>query len=312
MAENAVITGATGMIGRALASDLIANGYHVYVIIRPGSPRGADIVTTRDMTVIPGDLADLRTAAARIPVPCDAFFHLGWAGTVGPARDDVSVQEANIRYTLDAVDIAESLGCSVFLGTGSQAEYGRAEGDLAPDMPTYPENGYGVAKLCASRFSRIRAAQLGMRHVWTRILSVYGPYDGPQTMVMHAINMLLAGRRPSFTPCGQFWDYLFCEDAARALRLSAEKGHDGSVYCIGSGQARPLADYVKAIGDCIDPGLPLGIGDHPYAKNQVMRLRADISSLQRDTGFNPRIGFEEGIARTISWCREQNRETGAK
>lgn len=310
--KNAVITGATGMIGRALTSDLIANGYHVYVIVRPGSSRGVDLATTPDLTVIPGDLADLPAAIAQIPPICDVFFHLGWAGTIGDARGDARIQEANIRYTLDAVEGAASLGCSVFVGAGSQAEYGRVEGDLRPDTPADPETGYGVAKLCAGRLSRIRADQLGMKHVWTRILSVYGPYDGPQTMVMHAINALLMGERPSFTPCGQVWDYLFCEDAAYALRLSAEKGHTGSVYCLGSGQARPLSDYVRAIGDCIDPGMPLGIGDHPYAEGQVMHLRADISNLQHDTGFAPRVGFEEGIARTVSWCRHQSRKTGTK
>jgi len=300
------------MIGRALTSDLIANGYHVYAIVRPESSRGVNIVTMSGLTVIPGDLADLPAAIAQIPSSCDAFFHLGWAGTIGDARNDARIQEANIRFTLDAVEGAASLGCSVFLGAGSQAEYGRVEGDLHPDTPACPESGYGIAKLCAGRLSRVHADQLGMKHIWTRILSVYGPYDGPQTMVMHAINALLAGERPSFTPCGQVWDYLFSEDAARALRLSAEKGHNGSVYCLGSGQARPLSDYVKTIGACIDPAMPLGIGDYPYAEGQVMHLRADISNMQHDTGFVPQVGFEEGIARTVSWCRQQNRKMGTK
>lgn len=48
----------------------------------------------------------------------------------------------------------------------------------------------------------------------------------------------------------------------------------------------------------------LGFGDIPYSVNQVMNLDVDISKLKKDTGFHPEITFEEGIQRTIQWCRE--------
>ena len=144
-----------------------------------------------------------------------------------------------------------------------------------------------------------------IRHIWVRIFSVYGPRDGKNTMVMSAINKLLNGEKPSFTKGEQQWDYLYSEDAARALYLMAVKGKDKAVYCLGSGKVRTLADYICIIRDNIDSRLEVGIGDIPYNLLQVMYLCADISSLTQDTGFVPEIEFEEGIRKTIDWCKER-------
>ena len=58
--------------------------------------------------------------------------------------------------------------------------------------------------------------------------------------------------------------------------------------------------------DAIDPSLPLGFGKVPYGTNQVMYLKADISALREDTGFEPLIDFEVGIRKTIDWVRKQH------
>ena len=90
----------------------------------------------------------------------------------------------------------KALGCKVFLGAGSQAEYGRVSGILRPDTPAFPENGYGMAKLCAGQMSRVECQTLGMDHVWARILSVYGPHDGPATMISGTVHHAAGRRRP--------------------------------------------------------------------------------------------------------------------
>ena len=119
---------------------------------------------------------------------------------------------------------------------------------MRPDTPAFPENGYGMAKLCAGQMSRELCAKLGIRHIWARILSVYGPCDGAKTMVMSSIRQLLAGESPAFTKGEQQWDYLYAKDAGRALYLLGEKGRAGSIYCLGSGQKRPLREQSLALG----------------------------------------------------------------
>jgi len=102
------------------------------------------------------------------------------------------------------------------------------------------------------------------------------------------------------------WDFLYSKDAALAMRLLGEKGIDGKIYCIGSGQARPLKEYINIMGESIDSTIQIGFGDIPYSPNQVMYLCADIEDLKADTGFEPQYTFEKGIVETIQWCRQQN------
>lgn len=139
----------------------------------------------------------------------------------------MALQTQNIRYTLDAVELAKQLGCQVFVGAGSQAEYGRVTGSLSAHTPAFPENGYGIAKLCAGQMSRIACRQQGIRHVWARILSVYGTFEGPNTMVMSSIRTLLRGERPLFTGSEQMWDYLFPKTLPTACILWRKRGLTG-------------------------------------------------------------------------------------
>lgn len=303
--KNAVVTGATGMIGINLIERLLKEGAEVLALIRPHSPNAGRLPKEKGLTVRECGLSGLSTLAGEIEGRYDAFFHLGWDGTFGESRNDMRLQNQNVRYTLDAVALAGALGCQVFVGAGSQAEYGRVSGPLSANTPAFPENGYGIAKLCAGQMSRIACKQRGIRHVWARILSVYGTYEGPNTMVMSSIRKLLRGEIPPYTKSEQMWDYLFSEDAANGLYRMALRGRDGGVYCLGSGRAKPLREYILQIRDAVDPSLPVEIGALPYAPNQVMYLCADIAALTKDTGFLPQVPFEEGIQKTVAWCKKE-------
>lgn len=295
----AVITGPTGAIGTALCRDLAMNGILVYAVCRPGSPRATAVPKNENIIRIDCDVTELKNLPALVPGGADAFFHFAWAHTIGPGRNDMPAQIENIKYTVEAVHAAKALNCQVFIGAGSQAEYGRVEGVLTSDTPCFPENGYGMAKLCAGQMSRVECQNLGIDHVWARILSVYGPGDGSMTMISSVIDQLRQGKKPALTAGIQKWDYLYSRDAAKAFRLMAQHGESGKVYPLGSGKTRELKEYICALRDCIDPQLALGLGEIPYGPLQVMHLQADISELQKDTGFVPEVPFERGIKYTI-------------
>lgn len=304
--QTAVVTGPTGAIGIALCEKLLRENVTVYAVCRPGSSRIKDLPKAAALHVVECDAKELATLPQKMEgVSVDAFFHFAWAHTIGRGRNDMPAQIENIQSTIDAVRAAKALGCQVFLGAGSQAEYGRVEGLLKSDTPAFPENGYGMAKLCAGQMSRVEAKALGIDHVWVRILSVYGPHDGPMTMISGTIRKLLASERPALTAGIQRWDYLYAGDAADAFYLAACHGRNGAVYPLGSGQAMPLKDYIIQMRDAIDPALPLGLGEVPYGPLQVMHLQADISALQADTGFAPKTPFAEGIRKTIDWVKRE-------
>lgn len=307
--KTAVVTGPTGVLGSALVRCLSSAGVRVAAVVREGSPRIANVAQVDGVHVVECNLDRLGRVpqlvrACGLPA-CDAWFHLGWASTFGAdARNDMAIQTANIQYALDAVAAAHDLGCAVFVGVGSQAEFGRHDGPMGPSTPAFPENGYGIAKLAAGVMTRIECGKRGMRHEWVRVFSVYGPHDNPGTLVSSTIRVLLEGKRPSVTAGEQQWDYLYADDAARALYRVARFGTDGATYCLGSGEARPLREYLETIRNSVDPALEVGYGEVPYSPQQVMFLQADTASLRADTGFVPEVPFEEGVRRTIAWMKE--------
>lgn len=303
-----MLTGPTGAIGIALIQHCIEQNTEVYAICRKNSKRIRRIPRHPLVHVLECNLEGLRELDVTNLPSCQVFYHFGWDATIGEDRNNASLQLKNIEYTLDAVALADRVGCQAFVGAGSQAEYGRFEGALNADVPAFPENGYGIAKLCAGQLSRLECNKREIRHIWTRILSVYGPYDSDKTMITSTIEKLLSGEVPALTKGEQKWDYLYSADAARALYLLGEKGKNNKTYCIGSGHAKPLADYIRTMRDAVNPEAELGFGQVPYSEKQVMYLCADITELKEDTGFEPEISFEEGIGRTIAWMKMRDKE----
>lgn len=297
--KRAIVAGATGAIGTALVNDLIKNGIEVLVLVRPESQRKGNIANSSLISVLECGMDDYSETVNLSGEEYDVFYHLAWAGAAGPGRYDVYLQNQNVKYALDAVGMAKRFGCKRFIGAGSQAEYGRHEGLLKSDTPTFPEMGYGYAKLCAGQMTRDYAHQLGMEHIWTRILSVYGPNDGSQSMVMSTIRKLQNGEVPKLTKGEQIWDYLYSGDAARAFRLMGEKGIDGKTYVLGSGEARPLGEYIKDIRDVVNPNAEIQLGAIPYGEKQVMYLAADVSEIERDIDWKAETLFKDGIFETV-------------
>lgn len=301
-----VVDGATSMLGIALINECILNKIEVLALARTDSKR-LSILPKSDMVhVVKCRQEDLKNLQIESQGRYDAYYHFAWGNTFNKDRINVFLQEPNIQYTMDAVCLAKRLGCKLFVGAGSQAEYGRVDGKIGSNTPVNPEVAYGIAKYAAGKMAKVLCEELEMRYIWTRTFSVYGIGDNSTTLVMSAIAQLLKGEKPSFTKAEQRWDYLYSKDAGKAFRLIGEKGKGGKTYCVASGVSRRLKDYIYIIRDAIDESLPLGIGDYEYAPQQVMNLVADISSLKEDTGFEPEYTFEAGIRETIDWYRNKD------
>lgn len=299
--KNVVVTGPTGVIGTAVIRKLIDENCKVYAVIRKESRRIGNIPLHENVKIIYCDIAELQLLSEKIGESCDIFYHFAWAGTDKPSnRMNMYLQIDNVRYALDAVDAAKGLGCNVFIGCGSQAEYGNGGGVISVERPEKPVSGYGMAKLCAGQMTRVQCQQYGIRHIWPRIVSTYGPNDAKQTLISTVISKLLAGEKPSLTKCEQVWNYLYSADAADALWAMAEKGRDGAVYVLGNGNTITLKECVEIIRRELNSDINIGYGDIPYYADQVMHLEADISVLKEDTDWQPKTSFEVGIKKTIA------------
>lgn len=294
MIKSIIVTGATGAVGSAVVRRALANGNRVTSIVHQGSKRLGNLPQDDNLKIVECNLSEYKNL--QLEGKYDALIHLSWEKTFGVSRDDAEVQTRNIQYTLDAVQLAHRCGCSVFVGAGSQAEYGVQSVDLTPDLPVKPESGYGIAKYAAGKLSAMLCKSLGIRQCWARILSVYGPNDGENSLISYLIREFKAGNSPQLTKCEQMWDYLYADDAGDAILAVAEKGIDGKAYPLGSGNGRKLSEYVNDIREVINPEVEVQFGAKNYYPHQPMHLVADISELTEDTGWVPLMSFEEGIS----------------
>lgn len=297
------ITGPTGAIGIALINHLVGMNHEVVAICRKNSQRLKNIPQSHKIKIVECDLYEINEHSEELGNG-DYFFHLAWHGTSGAERNDLDLQLKNIQYTLDCLRLSKKLGCKKFVGIGSQAEYGIKNEKLTADSSTNPLTGYGIGKLCASYMSKIEAKKLKMEFNWVRILSIYGPYDGKHTLIMSLIDKMIKNQDIELTEGVQIWDYLYSEDAARALWLIAEKGITEKTYVLGSGSAVELKQYIEIINKIIPNHSNLLWGRISYTPQSIMYLCASNEELHADTGFKPETSFETGILNTYLWYKE--------
>ena len=295
--QTAIITGATSGIGVSLIEACRKHGCKVIAVARRNSPNIQRLEQFQGLCIVEGGLAELRQfVLARCLAKDSVFYHLAWSDTDKVGRNDPQLQQKNIASTMDALRLAKELGCRQFVGAGSQAEYGVHIGPkTGPDSPACPNTAYGICKYAAGRLGAMLAEQLGIDFSWVRIFSVYGEYDLPGTLIQSTIAKLIQGEHCSFTEGTHLWDYLYSADAGKALYLIGEKVAGTHVYCLGSGQARLLREYICEMRDMIRPEAVLGLGEIPYSDQNRFDLCADIASLQKDTGWKPETDFQMGI-----------------
>ena len=307
--RSALVTGATGMIGATLVRTLLRENVRVYAVIRPDSKKRGNLPEgAAGLTVIERDIA--KTGTLELPEKIDALFHFAWEGTYGDARNDAALQERNAEHAMEAVRLAKRLGAKVFVGAGSQAEYGRTEERLTPETPCRPENEYGKAKLKTCLSGNALAEETGIDFVWTRILSVYGPFDNDFTLISSAIRSLSETGRFAATKGEQVWNYLYSEDAAEWFYRLAKYGKSGSVYVLAGPEEKTLREFLTELALEVSPEAKIGFGEIPYRPGQVMKLTADTSKTVEDTKYAPKTAFPEGIAKTIEWMRKTENKAG--
>jgi nucleoside-diphosphate-sugar epimerase len=291
------LTGATSMIGIALIKQCILHHIKVYAIVRPASTRINRLPKSDLITIVESDLDKLATIqAADVSISgTDIFYHIGWAGTDKQGRYSSDRQLLNIEYTLEAVRLASRLGCTKFVGAGSQAEYGIASEYLNSTVPVNPINAYGIAKYAAGKLAQIDCDKYGIDFNWVRILSVCGVNDNKDTLLRSFIHNCKHNVSMPLSPCTHVWDYLYEDDAGRALLAIGEKGINRKVYCLGSGIGKPLKEYLEIIKNMMNNDYKIEYGKIPYDDKSVRYLCADIAELTQDTGWRPEVSFEEGI-----------------
>ena len=311
-----IVTGATSFIGKAVTKELLAEGHHVFAVVRPDSPGrraleemalpGEEGGSSGRLTCLSVNLKDI-SAVERHPDlegRGDLWLHLGWEGAGSANRRDPHVQARNIGYALDALQSAAGLGCSRFLFGGSQAEYGIVDGLMGEDIPCHPVSEYGKDKLEVCRRAAEASGKLGITYLHARIFSVYGPGDHPWSLISTCLDTFLKGGHMELGACTQQWNFLHVRDTAGALlRLLLAKAPAG-VYNVAGEDTRPLRDYIEELHRLCGGSGTYEYGRRPPNAEGVVSLVPDIRKLAKAVGFSQSISFEDGIREMIGMYKE--------
>lgn len=302
--KRVVITGGTGFIGSWLIKELIQHNVEVIALVRDIHTTIFDAMENRSLLHLIQYNTEEYEALSDNSEQIDAFYHLAWAGVSTKQKNDGQLQLENIHFSMEMLEFAQKIGAARFFGMGTVAEYAFSENTIeANGSRQTPNDMYGAAKTSAHYMLEAYARILDIPFNWIVLPSTFGEGRRDDNIITYTITTLLRGERPQYGMLMQMWDFLYVGEVARALRLIGEKGISGKTYGIGSGVYRQLKDYIVKIRDIINPELELGIGDIPSLSDKAFSSCVNIYELVKDTGFEPKVSFEEGINKTIEYYR---------
>lgn len=300
-----VVTGATSFVGAGAVRELLRRGCEVCAVLREHSVKADRLKDNgafpEGLTVLNVDLGELSRLPELIEGPCDVFLHMGWRGAGSGDRGKEEIQRESVRDALGAVRTAALLGCRRFLFTGSQAEYGVYDCLADEEMPCRPTSFYGKAKLAVRREAEELCRRCGMDYGHIRIFSVYGPGDHSWSLVSTCLDTFLKGGRMELSACTQQWNFLYIDDAARALsdlaEFSGTLSDFGCVYNLAGpmDETGPLRGFVEQMYELCGRRGDMRYGLRPPNAEGVVNLIPDIRKLRDVTGWEPKIRFEQGI-----------------
>jgi dTDP-glucose 4,6-dehydratase len=214
--------------------------------------------------------------------------------------------DTNLRGTFTLLEAARAHRVARFVHVSTDEVYGSLEPPAEADE-NYPLNAsspYSASKAGSDLLARSYFTTYGLPVVITRASNNYGPYQFPEKLIPLMISNALEGRRlPVYGDGMQVRDWLYVEDHCRALRAVAEKGRAGEIYNIGGSRSLPNLEIVRRILEAT--GQPESlieyVADRP---GHDRRYALSSGKIARETGWAPEVPFEEGLARTVRWYRE--------
>lgn len=296
-----LITGGNSFIGIALCNCLLAEGHDVILVCREQSTCSVHESDYVRIVRYQG-LSDMLSITEYVD-HADVFVHLAWGGTGHDGRNNQELQEQNIQYSMDALTVANQLGCQLFVEAGSQAEYGYVNSLITEETPCHPENEYGKAKLRFGEMAEEYCAQNDMKFIHLRIVSIFGETDHPGTLVMSCIRKMLNNEDVELSSCQQLWNFVDIEDAIKQIYLLCQHAiktvnFTSEIYLIASRDTRKLRSFVEEMRILTHTKSALHFGE--YAPVNVVTLDPCVDKTEQATGgFIASKTFGEVVSKII-------------
>lgn len=300
--EKVIITGADGFVGSYTVKHFLNEGKHVLAL-----DMGAEAKRLEEhpnLIYKQCDITNVNTMLELIPMNVyDTFIHFAWAGSAGPARVDYNLQMQNALNTVECMKAAKELGCNRFVCAGSIMEYEveaaiHSQGSR-PGMAYI----YGMGKHIAHCMCKSVAVEIGIDLLWPMITNAYGVGEFSPRFVNSTLRKIINNEPLQFTAATQNYDFVYVTDVAKAFYLVADKGKPFCEYMIGSGNARPLKEFIIEMVESCGPNSTPLFGDVPFTGTNMPLSTFNINDIQNDCGFVADVSFARGTKMTMEWLK---------
>lgn len=301
--KNVIVSGANGFVGSHVVQELLQHGIRVLALDLPGND--SNLPESDLLRFLGVDIFDLPNQSNLIEADTyDTFFHFAWVGSAGPARVDYNLQMKNALCTVECMKLAKKLGCTRFVCAGSIMEQEVISAVFTPENRPGMGYIYGMGKLTAHCMCKSVAAAENIDLVWAIITNAYGEGERSPRFVNTTIRKIIHNEPLQFTAATQNYDFVHVCDVARAFRLIGQHGKPFCEYVIGSGNARPLKEFILEMTEALAPDASVVFGDIPFTGVNMPLDVFSIENTKKDCGFLPEISFAEGTRRTMAWLKE--------
>ena len=303
MDMNVVVTGATGFVGQWLVNELIVANNYVYILARDKNKVPSN--WKNNVKIIECGLEKLKLLDDSwcMEHKPEVFYHLAWAGTAGEQRADVDLQLRNVKFTVDAVNLAKRIGCKKFINAGSIMEYEAVKYMMQDSAKPGMGYVYSSAKLTADFMAKAVANNIGISYINIIISNIYGKGEYSVRFLNSTLRKMLNNEKISMTSGLQLYDFIYVQDAARAIRIVGEKGEKSKNYYIGNKEQKTLKDFVVEMKKILQSDSEIGFGDIEFEGPMLNYKEFDTYAVY-ELGFDIEVSFEDGIKKTKEWLLE--------
>ena len=330
-----LVTGADGFMGSHLTEALVSLDANVHAFVRATSSGALNnIAPLREQLKIKfADLTDKTSVDYLVKELLEApdkpyVFHLGAQAHVGESwHRPYETVMANTVGTLNLLQSIVDYGLELekFDTAGTSEEYGNPRESVAHHhdfdeegglilherSPINPKSIYATSKVAADFLTMNYHDAFGVPGVVTRMFNNYGPRQNPRYVTGTIITQALMRETVELGQLDPLRDFCFCTDGVRGHLMVAARGIPGDVYVYGQGNNISMRDWADMI---LRVGREQGYWEarevvstadrfRPGA-SEVMALRVGYEKLNRETGWEPNVSWEDGVARTIAWYAE--------
>ena len=299
-----IITGANGFVGSNVCKELDSRGVKIFAVIKDENENIDNINELKNVEIVYCELGEIETLSEKISDrDIDVFYHFAWVGSAGPMRCDEEIQLQNALWTAKALRTADKMKCRKFVNAGSIMEKETYTAVYTPESKPGLPYIYGAGKLIARSICKPIANSLASDLCWAVITNAYGVGELSPRFVNSTIRKIIAGEPLQFTAATQNYDFIYITDVAKAFAAIGEYGVANKEYTIGSGNARPLKEFILEMQQSLAPDAEPIFGDVPFTGVNMPLDAFDTTDIENDCHFKPSVSFAEGTRLTMKWLK---------